>query len=203
MRTAPSQSSRLRTARLAISLAGCVALATATPAYPSEQGAGGGAESTNTAQAVPGDPESLAPLIGEWEVGPPGEPPSFVETFAWGPNHAYVWSRVVLLRAPGDEHLHLEGIVIWNASTQGFDYLFAVEPGSLTQERGEFRVEADGRIIRDVVLIDGKGRTSRFRQSFLRLGEDRFQTTLMRQAADDWAPTFPGSDNLTMVRRSR
>ena len=92
---------------------------------------------------------------------------------------------------------------IWNASTKRFDYLFAVEPGSLAQERGEFRIEADGRIIRDVVLTDGKGRTSNFRQTFLRLDEDRFQTTLMRQTTENWTPTFPGSDNLTMVRRAR
>ncbi len=203
MGTAASQMSSLKRARLASSLAGCAALAIAAPACPSEPSVGSAAETTSTAQAVPGDPEALAPLIGEWEVGPPGAAPSFVESFAWGPDRAFVWTRVVLLRAPGDEHLHLEGLVIWNASTKRFDYLFAVEPGSLAQERGEFRIEADGSIIRDVVLTDGKGRTSNFRQTFLRLGEDRFQTTLMRQTGDDWTPTFPGSDNLTMVRRSK
>ena len=166
------------------------ALAFAAAAFASEQG------------AVPEAYEALAPLIGEWAVGPPGAAPAFVEKFSWGASGSYVWVTVVLLRAPGDEHLHLEGLVVFNAATKRYDYVFVVEPGSLAQERGEFRVEADGTIIRDVVLTAADGKTSDFRQTFRRLEEGKFQTTLMRRSADGWSPSFPGSDKLLMVRRS-
>jgi hypothetical protein len=151
---------------------------------------------------VPAAYEPLAPLIGEWEVGAPGAAPAFMETFSWGPQRSYVWVEVRLLGTPGDEHLHFEGLVVFNASTRRFDYLFVVEPGSLTQERGEFRVEADGTIVRDVVLIVASGETANFRQTFKSLGPGKFRTTLMRETAAGWVPTFPGSDNLTMARRA-
>lgn len=144
---------------------------------------------------------ALAPLIGEWDVGPVDGPPAFVERFSWGPRRGYVWVSVALLRGTEPEHLHFEGLVIWNAATRRFDYLFAVEPGSLTQERGEFRVDGDGTIVRDVVLTAADGGTANFRQTFRTLGDGRIETTLMRETPDGWTPTFPGSDKLTMVRR--
>ena len=73
-------------------------------------------------------PESygaLAPLIGEWNVGPPGAATAFVERFSWGPNRAYIRFSVALIVANGGEHLHLDGMVIWNAATRRFDYLLA------------------------------------------------------------------------------
>ena len=151
---------------------------------------------------VPAAYEPLAPLIGEWEVSAPGAAPAFVEKFSWGPKRSYVWVEVRLLSTPGDEHLHFEGLVVFNASTRRFDYLFVVEPGSLTQERGEFRVEVDGTIVRDVALIAASGETANFRQTFKSLSPGNFRTTLMRETAGGWVPTFPGSDNLTMVRRT-
>lgn len=140
-------------------------------------------------------------LIGEWEVSPAGGPPAFVEQFSWGPERAYVWARVLLLRGPADEHLHFEGMIAWNAATKRFDYLFVVEPGSLTQERGEFHVEPDGMLVRDVLLTGPTGATAEFRQTFRALADGRFATTLMRKRPDGWEPGFPGSDALTMVRR--
>jgi hypothetical protein len=140
-------------------------------------------------------------LIGEWEVSPAGGPPAFVEQFSWGPERAYVWTRVLLLRGLADEHLHFEGMIAWNAATKRFDYLFVVEPGSLTQERGEFHVEPDGMLVRDVLLTGPTGAIAEFRQTFLALAGGRFATTLMRKRPDGWEPSFPGSDALTMVRR--
>lgn len=164
-----------------------------------------GACAVSSAQAgQPGTADPYAPfaaLIGEWVVSPAGAPPAFVEKFSWGPEHAYVWTRVALLQGQADEHLHFEGMIAWNAATKRFDYLFVVEPGSLTQERGEFHVEDDGTLVRDVLLTDANGKTADFRQTFRELPGGRFVTTLMRKRAEGWEPTFPGSDNLTMVRR--
>ena len=143
----------------------------------------------------------LDPLIGEWNVGPPGGAAAFVERFRWGPKQGYVWIQVALIPPSGEEHLHFEGMAAWNAATKRFDYLFAVEPGSGTQEQGAFYAGEDGSIIRDVVLADSKGSTAMFRHTFRDLGDGRFETSLMRKTADGWEPTFPGSEKLTMVRR--
>ena len=144
----------------------------------------------------------LAPLIGAWNVGPADAAPAFVERFSWGPNNSYIWANVTLIRPSGEDHLHFEGLVIWNAATRRFDYLFAVEPGSLIQEQGEFHVEESGVIVRDVVLTAADGAIGRFRQTFRSLGDGRLETSLMRQTDDGWTPTFPGSERLTMVRRT-
>ena len=143
----------------------------------------------------------LAPLIGEWNVGSPGAAPAFIERFSWGPNRAYIWMSVALFAATGEEHLHFEGMIIWNAATGRFDYLFAVEPGSLTQEQGEFHVAETGEIVRDVVLTRPDGTTGVFRQTFRALADGHVETTLMGQTPDGWKPTFPGSDRLLMLPR--
>lgn len=145
---------------------------------------------------------TLAPLIGQWNVGPEGGATAFIQRFTWGPKEAYVWAQVVLVLASGEEHLHFEGPILWNAATRRYDYLFAVEPGSMVQEQGEIYATADGDIVRDVVLTAADGAASRFRQTFRDVGGGRFVTTLMRQTADGWTPTFPGSDRLIMTRRS-
>ena len=150
-------------------------------------------------------PESyaaLAPLIGEWNVGPPGAATAFVERFSWGPNRAYIRFSVALIVANGGEHLHLDGMVIWNAATRRFDYLLAVEPGSLNQEQGEFYRNDDGDIIRDVTLTGADGSVASFRQTFRAMDDRRFEVALMRRTDGGWAPTFPGSDQLVMVRRA-
>lgn len=161
----------------------------------------GAIASERGSDAKPAPYADLAPLIGEWNVGPPGAAPAFVERFRWGPDRAYIWVSVALLRPAGDEHLHFEGIVVWNGAKRQYDYLFAVEPGSLTQEQGVFRVDDSGAIVRDVILTSADGDTGRFQQTFRASGEHRFETMLMRETPDGWRPTFPGSDNLEMVRR--
>lgn len=143
----------------------------------------------------------LAPLIGEWDTGPAGSPPAFVQRFSWGPDRGYVMLRTTLSDGAGTERLHFEGPIMWNGATRRFDYLFAVEPGSLSQEQGEIRVVEGGDLVRDVTLTSADGSVARFRQTFHELGHDRFETSLMRQTATGWAPTFPGSDRLVMMRR--
>jgi hypothetical protein len=143
---------------------------------------------------------ALAPLIGQWNVGPDGGATAFIQRFSWGPKEAYVWVQVGLILESGEEHLHFEGPILWNGATRRYDYLFSVEPGSLTQEQGEIHVTGDGEIIREVILTAADGATSRFRQTFRALQDGRFITTLMRQTADGWSPTFPGSERLIMTR---
>lgn len=144
---------------------------------------------------------TFTPLIGQWSVGPEGGTAAFIQRFSWGPNEAYVWMQVAMILESGDEHLHLEGPVLWNGATRRYDYLFSVEPGSLVQEKGEIYAAEDGEIIRDVVLTAADGATGRFRQTFRALEDGRFVTSLMRQSGDGWSPTFPGSGRMIMTRR--
>lgn len=144
---------------------------------------------------------TLAPLIGQWDVGPQGGAPAFVQRFSWGPKGAYVWVQVAMILDSGEEHLHFEGLVLWNGATRRYDYLFSVEPGSLVQEKGEIYATEYGEIVRDVVLTSADGATGRFRQTFRALADGRYVTTLMRHAGDGWSPTFPGSERLIMTRR--
>lgn len=156
------------------------------------------------AAAGAGTPEvyaELAPLIGDWDTGPPGSPAAFVQRFSWGPERGYVVFRTSLLDRSGVERLHFEGPIMWNGATRRFDYLFAVEPGSLSQERGEIHVNDGGDIVREVTLTSADGSSAHFRQTFRDMGQGRFETSLMRQTENGWAPSFPGSDRLIMVRR--
>jgi hypothetical protein len=99
------------------------------------------------------------------------------------------------------ESVHFEGMAVWNGATNRLDYVFVLEPGSGGQERGEIYVQADGLIVRDVTLTDRNGRSGRFRQTFLRTGEDSAIASVMRQTATGWEPTFPGGERLVMTRR--
>ena len=144
----------------------------------------------------------LDPLIGEWNVSPPGGVTAFIERFSFGPSQGYVWVQVALIQPSGEEHLHFEGMSVWNAATGRFDYLYAVEPGSGVQEKGEIYAGDGGVIVRDVTLTAADGSTATFRQTFRDLGDGRFETALMRKSADGWQPTFPGSERLIMTRRT-
>jgi hypothetical protein len=140
-------------------------------------------------------------LIGDWDTGPASGRPAFVQRFSWGPNRSYIWSRTSLFRPDGSEHLHFEGLMVWNAATRGLDFLFVVEPASLAQERGTMQVSSDGGIVRDVVLTGSDGKEGRFRHTIRLNGADTGTTSLMRQTSTGWEPSFPGADNLHMTRR--
>lgn len=144
--------------------------------------------------------EPYAFLIGEWDTGPAGAPPSFVDRFAWGPSRAYITQSVSLL-TPQGEHLHFEGPMMWNAATQRLDFLFAIEPPSLGQESGDVSIAPDGSFVRDVTLTSPNGAQSVFRHTIRRTGADTATASLVRQTSTGWEPTFPGSDYLEMRRR--
>lgn len=142
-------------------------------------------------------------LIGEWDTTGSGVGPTVaVQRFRWGPGRSYILYSTATVDAEGHEHLHFEGIIVFNAATRDMDFLIALEPGSLSQEHGTLQIETDGLIVRNVTLVAADGSVSHFRQSFRASGSNSAATALMRlTAAGGWEPSFPGSDNLVMTRR--
>src|SRR5215216_3402915 len=118
--------------------------------------------------AAPAAESPYAPydwLIGDWYAQ--AGPGMIRERITYGPSRAYVqYSTFTASAADGPQHLHFEGIALWNGKTKMLDYLFAVEPGSGVQENGTIRAEADGSIVREVEFIDAKGGVGTFRQTF-------------------------------------
>lgn len=166
-----------------------------------------------SAQTAPAAPRFEAPavsanpyrayefLIGDWYTRPNGaQGPSIHQRFEWGPNRSYIRYATLMAEPGKPEAVHFEGMLVWRGATETLDFLIVVEPGSGDQEQGTVHVEADGSIIRDVLLTRADGQTSRFRQTFRSTGRDTAVTTLMRQTTTGWVPTFPGSDNLQMSR---
>lgn len=139
-------------------------------------------------------------LVGDWYAK--AGPGLIREQITYGPNRSYI--RFSVFTAPSetaDQHLHFEGMALWNGKTKMLDYLFAVEPGSGVQENGTIRAEADGSIVREVEFIDARGGIGTFRQTFHQSGPDSAITTLYRQTATGWEPTFPGSEKILLTRR--
>ena len=92
---------------------------------------GDAALASENAAATPAPFALLEPLIGEWNVGPESGGTSFIERIYWGPNRGYMRFSASLITKSGGEHLHLDGVILWNAATRRFDYLLAVDkPGS-------------------------------------------------------------------------
>lgn len=160
-----------------------------------------GAQQTRTPPLAAAD--HYAPydwLIGDW-YGKAG-PGLLREQITYGPGRGYIkFSVFTAADESGPQHLHFEGIALWNARTKVLDYLFAVEPGSGVQEGGTLRADADGSIVREVQLIDSKGSVGTFRQTFVRTSPNRAVTTLFRKTEAGWVPTFPGSEKIELTRR--
>ena len=156
------------------------------------------------AAQAPSTPPAAASTYApyDWLIGDWSSKSGLRELITYGPRRSYLRFSVFTPDADGSEHLHFEGIAMWNAKTKVLDYLFAVEPGSGVQENGTYRVEADGLIIREVELIDARGQVATFRQTFRSTGADSAVTTLMRQTPTGWVPTFPGSERIELKRKS-
>lgn len=137
-------------------------------------------------------------LIGDWSSDVEGA--KIHQRFRWGPEHSYITYGTYMTQAGKPEHLHFEGIMVWNGKSKALDFLFAIEPPSGVQEKGTVRAEADGTIVRDVELTDGKGAVSHFRQTIRRTGPDTAVTALLRQTERGWEPTIPGSGDIPMSR---
>lgn len=135
-------------------------------------------------------------LIGDWQ-----SEGGLRELITYGTKQSYLRFQAFFPTKEEPQHLHFEGIALWNAKTKRLDYLFAVEPGSGVQENGTYRVEAEGTIIREVELIDASGKAGTFRQTFRRTGTNTAITSVMRQTATGWEPTFPGGERIELTRR--
>jgi hypothetical protein len=177
---------------------GYVILATATAAEESRVAQTAGTQ----VQAARSNYQPYQFLIGEWDSAS-GRGGQIHQSFRWGPGQSYIWYTTYVRPKPdAPEAVHFEGIMVWNAAHRALDYLFVIEPGSGGQEQGTIRAEADGTIVREVVLTQGNGRSGRFRQTFRQTGPNNAVTSLMRQTESGWEPNFPGSDNIFMTRRA-
>lgn len=163
--------------------------------------AGSGAASAQPpmARALPGfDHSAYEWLLGDW-FSRNGRT-TLRQKLTLDPNRAFVTFATYLGAAGQSERLHFEGLLVWNGKSKAFDYLFAVEPGSGSQERGTVRAERDGSIVREVELTGADGAVAQFRQTFRKTGPQSAETSLMRKTATGWEPNFPGSDRIVMVR---
>jgi hypothetical protein len=152
-----------------------------------------------TARAYPaGEYVGYEFLIGEW-ISRSGTM-NLRQTFRWGPGKSYIQYSTYLQPAGSPEQLHFDGIMVWNAKTRALDFLFAVEPGSGTQEKGTVNTQADGIIVREVELTGADGAVSHFRQTIRRTGSDTAVTSLMRRNGAGWLPNFPGAEKIEMRR---
>ena len=175
------------------------AFADASPAAQRSD-AGAGATPT-TSLRIANDPyRPFEFLIGEW-ISQEGSS-TLRQSFRWGPGRSYIFYSTFTQQPGAAERLHFEGMMVWNGKSKALDFLFAVEPGSWTEERGTLHVAADGSVIREVELITPNGTVSQFRQTIRRTGPDSAVTSLMSKTADGgWQPNFPGSDRIEMSRR--
>ena len=154
-------------------------------------------------------------LIGEWDVGQDGAPPAMVARFRWGPNRSYIWYAASVV-TPAGEAPHFEGVFMWNGVTKKLDMLIMLDLSerAAVLERGTLSIDPSGTVVREIEAsfsegaapIGGTragpaGTTVRFRQTYKQVGPDRVATSALREGAQGWVPTFPGSDVLVMTRR--
>lgn len=154
-------------------------------------------------------------LIGEWNVENPLGEPLGVMRIQWGPKESYIWYSMSIL-VNGAEDPHFEGILMWNGKRRNFDMLLTLDlHGGRAQEQGTMSVAADGLVLRDITAYYSEGAgppgakpagpegaERRFQQIFKSRSADCIATTLVVETASGWVPTFPGSDKLSMRRRS-
>jgi hypothetical protein len=139
-------------------------------------------------------------LIGDWYTKPNGGPDVRIhQQFSWGTEKGSIKYTTLTNVGTAPEAVHFEGLLVWNGATKDVDYIIVTEPGSGGQEKGTLHVEADGTVVREVLLTRADGKTSQFRQRFWRENDAVF-TSLMRKTAKGWEPNFPGSARLAMSR---
>lgn len=158
-------------------------------------------------------------LIGEWEVGPAGGPAAAMTRFLWGPKKTSIrYSGTLLVN--GEEQPNFEGLLVWNGVHRNLDMLIVLDlsTGDLVQEQGSVSVQADGSVVRDITVFYSEGNalppdwkkaagrdgaSAHFRQSFKQIGPGRVRTSVFLESEQGWVPSFPGSDDLVMVKRSQ
>jgi hypothetical protein len=176
-----------------------------------------------TGSPVPGAPSVYAPyefLIGTWNVAPAsGGRPFAVSYFKWGPNKSYIWYSTNTIDEAGKEVPHFEGILAYNGVRKNLDMLVELAlggsiPGSI-DETGTVSVQADGTVLRDITatyaegarprrseVAGSNGWTGHYHHTFRADGPTRVLMGMTVETDQGWAPTFPGSDQVVMTRRS-
>ena len=140
-------------------------------------------------------------LIGDWYSKPTGGPDiSIHQRFEYGPKNSYIFYTTLTREGSKPEAVHFEGMAVWNGKTKALDYVVTSEPGSGAQEQGTMQAQADGSIVREVVLTRPNGQQAQFRQRFWRTPDGNAVTSLMRKVASGWEPNFPGSEEIVMTR---
>ena len=154
-------------------------------------------------------------LIGDWDIHEEGAPPAAVHRATWSGGGTSIRLETDIF-VNGKQVPHYEGILVWNPVRRDFDMLLNLDPvGAKVQERGRLRINPQDRtVVREIIATyapgvtgpDGKkvgekGAEFVFRQTFKQLSDDRILTSMMRQTANGWVPTFPGSEEVLMTRR--
>jgi len=176
-----------------------------------------------TGTPVPGVPSVYAQyefLIGTWDVAPAsGGKPFAVSYFKWGPNKSYIWYSTNSFDEAGNEVPHFEGILAYNGVRKNLDMLVELAlggsiPGSI-DETGAVSVQADGTVLRDITATYAEGALARrpekagpngwtrhYHHMFRADGPTRVLMSMTMETDQGWVPTFPGSDQVVMTRRS-
>ena len=157
-------------------------------------------------------------LIGTWDVTAPGGGlPIAVQRFSWGPGRSYIWYAGSFIAPDGKEEPHFEGMLVWNGVHKNLDMLLTMDlKAGRAQEQGTFKVAPDGTIVREITGVFSEGVTpigetqvgadgmsKHFRQTYKTDGADKLITSVMRETNDrNWVATFPGSEQLIMIRRN-
>jgi hypothetical protein len=136
----------------------------------------------------------------------------------WGPMKTYIRYSGALLVA-GTESPSWEGMLVWNGVTQRVDMLIALVSGGagqLAQEQGTISVNADGSVVREIMVFYAEGTPvppdwtnaagpegaiARFRHTFKEIAPGRVRAAVLRQTETGWQPSFPGADKLIMLKR--
>ncbi len=168
--------------------------------------------------AIPKVYEPYAFLIGEWDVSVEGRLPAAVSRMLWGPMKTYIrYSGALLVN--GKESPNFEGILVWNGVRRTLDMLLVLDltTQQLVQEQGSISLQPDGSVVREITVYYAEGTltppdwtktagpagaTARFRHTFKQVSPGRIRASVLRQAEGHWVPSFPGGDNLIMVKRS-
>ena len=138
-------------------------------------------------------------LNGDWYTKPKGEDMTIHQQFKWGPGQSYITYATYMSMPGKPEHLHFEGMMVWNGKAKALDFLFAVEPGTGVEEKGTVTAQADGSVVRQVEMTDGTGKPGRFRQVWKRGADGTVVTTLSEQTAKGWQTQPPG--DLVMTKQ--
>lgn len=159
--------------------------------------------------------EPYASLIGEWDVAPEGQPTQMVERFGWAGKQSYLTFSAATI-ANGVETPHFEGVLMWDGVERKLSMLVMLDlsPAARVMEKGYLYRDANDVFVREITAsysegvpmqaggrVGWQGLTGHFRQTFTVLGPGRMRTSVMRQTATGWVPTFAGSDNLIMTKR--